>query len=156
MGFWDKVKQFVGIGGVKVSLEVGQQFPKASKAIDGKVRLTAKSDQEVSRVEIKLIETWTTGRGDEKSSKDYDLGVTAIEQRFTLKAGEVKELTFKLPFSLLKSNAEELKEKGGALGALGKVAVFANAEKSTYRVTADAAVKGTAFNPSADKRVELV
>lgn len=57
---------------------------------------------------------------------------------------------------LIKSNADSLKEKGGALGALGKMGKFANNEKSSYFVDATVDVKSAFLDPSDKKDIKLV
>lgn len=151
-----KIKQFFGIGGVDVSLNVPGQVAKASRVIDGQVTLVAKSDQHVLSIELKLMEDFSTGRGEEEETREFELGVLTMNTPFDIKAGETRTVPFRLPFEILKSNADELKEKGGALGALGKVAAFANAEKSAYTVKCEVDVKDTGFDPSARKEIQLV
>ncbi len=156
MGFFDSIKQFFGIGGVKVELQIPPQAPKAGGMIQGNINLTAKSDQHILELEVKLVETWSTGRGEDKEEKEFELGKLNLPAPFDMKAGEVRQFPFQLPFQLIKSNNDQLKEKGGALGALGSVAAFADAEKSVFHVVADADVKGTALDPGDKKEIQLV
>lgn len=151
-----KLKQALGIGTVKVELSIPAQIPKSSGSFNGTVKLTAKSDQEITKLHIKLVESYTTGRGEEKKTRDFDLGEISMPQQLVLKNGEVKDVDFSLSYTLLKSNNDALKEHGGALGALGKIGAFANNEKSEYFVTAVADVKGTALDPSDRKPIRLV
>lgn len=155
MGFFDGIKQFFGVGGVDVALDCQPQVAKGSGVLQGAVTLTAKSDQQVLTVDVKLVEEWTTGRGDEKETKEFELGKVQMPG-MELKKGEQRVVQFQLPFSLIKSNADQLKEHGGALGALGSMAAFANNEKSLFTVVAEADVKGTALDPSAKRQIQLV
>jgi hypothetical protein len=156
VGFVEKVKQFFGVGGVKLELQIRPSYPKAGEKLAGALVLTSKSDQRIEKIKISLVETYTTGRGEDKTSKDYDLGERTLSEPIELKAGETRSMPFDLGFSMLKSDNDVLKEKGGALGALGKMASFASAERSEYEVRAEAEVKGTTFGPSDRKRVQLV
>ena len=147
MGIFSKIKQMLGIGTVSVKLEVAGQFSANDASIKGKVNVTGKSDQEIVKVEYKLEETYSTGRGDDKTSKNYTLG--KMEQAgFSIKAGEVKSIDFELPFKLLKSSNEELAEKGGVMGGLGKLGKMASAEKSTYKIWCTVDVKGASLDPN--------
>lgn len=156
MSIMSSIKQTLGIGGVKVSLTVPGQVEKSKGQVEGKVVLSAKSDQEVLKLNVTLTESYSTGRGDEQTTKEYDLGEVNLPAPFQMKAGEVKEVPFALPFTLLKSDADFLKEKGGAFGLIGKAGAFANAEKSTYKVKAEADIKGTMVDPSDEKDIKLV
>lgn len=151
-----KIKQFFGIGGVDVTLNVPAQVAKASSVIDGQITLLAKSDQHVLSIEVKLMEDFSTGRGEEEETREFELGSLTLSDPFDIKAGETRTVPFRLPFQILKSNADELKDKGGALGALGKVSAFANAEKSAFTVKVEVDVKDTGFDPSASKEIKLV
>jgi len=151
-----KIKQALGIGTIKVELTVPAQVRRSDGTLQGSIKLTAKSDQEVTKLQIKLIESYTTGRGEEKKTRDFDLGELELPQQLVMKSGEVKSIDFQLGYSLLKSNNDLLKERGGALGTLGKIGAFANNEKSEYFVTAVADVKGTALDPSDRKQIRLV
>lgn len=157
MGFLQKIKNKLGIGGVKVNLEIPREVPKQdSGEIDGKILLTTKSEQEIVSVVVKMIEEYTTGRGDSQSTSDIELGDVELPGGFSIKPGETKELAFTVPYALVKSSNDELKEKGGALGALGKASAFASGEKSKYFVEADVDVKSAALDPSDKKQVKLV
>ena len=155
MGFMAKVKQWFGIGGVDVQLQCENQIAKQAGLVNGAVTLTSKSDLHVLTVDVKMVEEFTTGRGDDKETEELELGTISLGGAFDIKAGETKTVQFQLPFQLLKSNADDLKERGGALGALGSMAKFANAEQSEFYVVADCDVKGTALDPGDRKQVQL-
>lgn len=142
-----KIKQILGIGTVKVKLSVPGTFTTNDSEIKGSVEITAKSDQALDHIEIKLEEEHTTGRGDDKKTKTYELGTVKLPG-FDMKSGEVKTLEFSLPFSYSKSNNESLSEQGGVLGGLGKLGSMATGEKSAFQVVATADVKGATFDPN--------
>ncbi len=156
MGFFQNMKSKLGIGGVKVELRIPAQAGKADGTVSGTIVLTTKSDQEIKGIEVKMLEEYTTGRGDSKETKEFTLGQVKLSEVFTIKTGETKEIPFTLPFSILKSSNDELKEKGGALGALGKVGAFADNEKSDYFIDADVDVTSAALDPSDKKPIKLV
>ena len=156
MGFFQKLKNKVGIGGVKVELSIPEQTTKADATLTGKLMLTSKSEQEIKEVEIKMIEEYTTGRGDDKETKELTLGKIKITEAMTIKEGETKEIPFSLPYSIIKSNNDELKEKGGALGSIGKLGSFAKNEKSEYFIEAEVDVLSAALDPSDKKKIKLV
>ena len=156
MGFFSKVKNVMGIGGVKVVLEVPTNVKKDDKQVSGKLLLTSKSDQHILSVEVTLVEEYTTGRGENKDSTEFDLGQYVDNKPFDIKAGEQKEIPFTFNFDILKSENDKLKEKGGVLGAAGKLGSLMDNEKSRYFVKADVDVKGVAFDPGDEKNIKLV
>jgi hypothetical protein len=86
---------------------------------------------------------------------EYELGKVALAGAFDIKQGEERSFDFVLPFELLKSGNDVLKEAGGAFRMLGKAAAFVSAESSTYKVTATADVKGAALDPADAKPILL-
>jgi sporulation-control protein spo0M len=156
MGFFQNVKNKLGIGGVHVELQVPGQVARDSSTLEGKVILTTKSEQEVLTYKVKIFEEYTTGRGDQKKTKTFELGVITNPLNFLIKPGDTKEFTFLLPFSIVKSNNDQLKEKGGALGALGKLASYADNEKSVFFVEAHVDIKAAALDPSDKKEIRII
>lgn len=156
MGFLQNIKNKLGIGGVSVSLQVPAQVSRAAGTVQGKINLTTKSDQEIFNFKVKMYEEYTTGRGDEKKTKEFVLGEITIPGGFTIKTGETKEINFSLPFQTLNSSNDDLKQMGGAMGTIGKLGAFANAEKSEYFIKATADVKSAALDPDDKKDIKLV
>jgi hypothetical protein len=156
MSFFQKLKQFFGAGTVKVELTVPPSVSKAELQVPGKVTLNALSDQHVIDVKVLLEEEWETGRDEQKQTRKFELGKLTLAQGVDMKQGEQQVFEFVLPFTLVKSNADDLKEMGGMAGALGKAVAFAKAEKSRYSLSAVADVKGAAFDPRDDKEIKLI
>lgn len=156
MSILSKMKQLVGAGTVKVDVEVPPSVEKQAGNVQGQIRLQALSDQHVVELTAVLCEQWKTGRGSDTEKKEFELGKIVVAATFDLKKDEVRTFPFTLPFELIKSNAEALKEKGGALGALGKLAAFSNNERSRYELRVEADVKGAFLDPSAEKEIQLV
>jgi sporulation-control protein spo0M len=144
MGFMDTVKGWFNIGGVKVRLDLpSNTIAKSGNQIVGKVHLAAKNDKQVLKLTFKLLQEITTGSGDKKETKENILGELRVAETFDLKAGETKAVEFTMGYSI----PETLKDKGGMLGAVGKLGAFATGEKIAYYVSADCDVKGTALDP---------
>src|SRR5206468_3617642 len=101
----------------------------------------------VESVALKLVETYSTGRGEEKRTREFVLGEVTKPVGVDLKPGETHDVEIELPFTVRKSMNDKLKEKGGALGALGKLSSLADAERSEFALKASADVRGTTFGP---------
>ena len=156
MSFFQKVKQFLGIVGVKVDVQVGDTFSKSGNTIQGKVIITSKSDQQILSVEVGFEEVWRIGKGENETMKTFDLGEWKSEQEFTIKAGETREFPFTLNYSMVKSDNDRMMESskvGKALGGLGKMM---DGEKSNFWLKAMADVKGAAFDPNFAKEMKPV
>lgn len=153
MGFMSTVKGWLNIGGVKVKLEgVSPTISRSMNTLGGKVRLVSKSDKEIIKLTYKLIMEVTTGKGDEKETKESVLGHTVVNGPIQIKAGEEQVHDFSFNYAI----PEQLKDKGGMLGAVGKFGAFAAGEKIKYYVAAICDVKGTALDPSDKVTVTVV
>ena len=145
MGMMDTIKRWLNIGGVVIKLELpSNSIAKNGNEIVGQVNLVSNSKQQVLKLTYKLIQEITTGSGDKKETKKNVLGELRVAEVFEIKPGETKVLEFNLGYSI----PQTLKDKGGMLGAVGKIGAFAKSEKIAYYVTADCDVKGTALDPS--------
>lgn len=147
MGFFGKIKQKLGIGTVSVKVSGPATFNVSDSEIKGTVTVTGKSDQVIESVKIEFEENYTTGRGDDKETKEIKLGEVKLPG-FEIKTGEVKTIDFSVPFTYSKSSNEQMAEKGGLVGGLGKMGSFVGGEKSTFQLTATVDVKGAALDPN--------
>lgn len=156
MGLFGAIKNKLGIGGVSIDFTVPSQIEKSAGQFSGNIKLTTKSEQEVVKVEAILKEEFSTGMGDNKTEKVFELGKWTDFNSFTIKPGEVKNLDFTVHFEELKSDMGKLSEKGGMLGGLGKGLKFMNQEKSKYFVEVNVDVKSAVLDPTEKKDVKLV
>jgi hypothetical protein len=153
MGLLSTVKGWLNIGGVKVKMEgVNPMVPKSGNQLTGRLVLMSKSDKHVNKVDYKFVLSKTTGRGEDKETKEYIIGSSSYNQPFDIKAGESKTLEFSIPYSIERT----LKDMGGVLGAVGKLGAFAVGEKLEYQVIAKCSVKGAAMSPGAHVDVTVV
>lgn len=155
MSFFAKIKQFFGAGTVKVTLNAPATFNTNDGTIEGTIHLEAKSDQTIVSLKVELKEEYTTGRGDDKTTKTLEIGELKLPG-FDMKTGEVKDVPFKLNYSYAKSENEALAEKGGVMGGIGKLGAFASGEKSEFKLWATADVKGAALDPNDFKELKRV
>ena len=152
MSFWDTVKGWLNIGGVKVKFDgLNKTIRKSEFKINSKVNLTTKSDKTVNKMVYKFLLKKTTGTGDQKKTKEFVIA-QSIQPGFDLKANENKTLDMELTYNLEKS----LADMGGVLGAIGKVGSFLSTDKEEYFVVAQADVKGEAVSPSDWVAVKVV
>jgi len=165
MGFLDKVKQFLNIGGVKVKLVgVGPDIARDSGKIEGKVKLSSKSNQHVKNLKVIFERKITTRKPgtqnqpltSENTSIKFDtLGEFRQEQPFDISAGEEKEVNFSLGFNIPQSS----NPAGMNLNA-GKFSLNFNSgnnnEQIEYSVKAVADVDKAAFDPSDNIWVRVV
>ncbi|MEK7094668.1 MAG: sporulation protein [Patescibacteria group bacterium] len=144
MGFFDKIKGALNIGGVKIALtsagsvQNGQNL-EVTLALTGG---TAPSN--IKGVHISLAE--------QKSARQYGIGGnnstnvqrTVLAQKdepggFTLGAGEQKTYSFSLPVQAAPGQADQ----AGVMGALGKLNAMATKEQRAWTLDASVEVEGS-------------
>lgn len=146
-----KVKQWLGIEGVKLELILPESIVESDGQIQGKLHLYSMNSQTVKRISVKLIERYTRGRRSDKMTDEYELGSLDIRKTIEVPAEEIVEVDFTLKFETVQSNMDELERKNFVLGSLVKTAKWIRGVNSAFRIEAEADVKGTALNPF-DKR----
>ena len=173
MGFFDKVKQFMNIGGVKLELlGVGPDIARKAGKFTGKVKLNSKSDQHVKKINVEFKRKITTyknvpaktqsaasgmsSQSDENTKVREDvLGTWAINQPFDMKAGESKEMDFEVKFHVPSTGGNL--EVGGARISINIGG--SNNEKREdieHTVSATADVDKAGFDPGDSVSVRLV
>lgn len=150
-----RVKQWLGIEGVKLELLIPEEISAKDNRIEGRVRFQSMNTQQVVRIKLVFIERYSRGRGDEKRIDEYELGTMTIEKEIPIPAGELIEVPFSLPFSLVRSEMDEFGGKNPLFSGIVKAAKMLSAVHSEYRVEAEAKVKGTALNPFDKKEVSI-
>ncbi len=161
MGLFDKVKQALGIGGVKVEISVPDEVKKDNAKVDGVLCFSTKTDQDVQSVRVEFMERYDIGAGAQKRVTRTKRGSVELPG-FNIKANESKDVSFSLPFSITMSVAEasakDLEAKGGMLGALGKLGAMAENSKQgnrRFEVSARVDVKGS-LGAGATKEIKLI
>ncbi|HTN74125.1 MAG TPA: hypothetical protein VL096_02720 [Pirellulaceae bacterium] len=164
MGFFDKVKGFLNVGGVTVKiLQVENPFPAGDSCMKGTFVLTSDSDRTVLSTAAKFYKK-TTKKEDGKETTETDtLGSCSTkdymfndEYPFEIAKGERKELSF---IMINVDCPPSLAAQSGVVGAIGKLAAFASnmsGEKTEFFVEVTADVKGTPFDPSDTIPVQVV
>ena len=151
-----KFKQFVGIEGVKVEVILPEEGVRARDGvIAGLLRFQSMHTQTVTNVRVTMYEKYSRGRGKEKLIDEYKLGEIEINEPFDVPQGEEVELSFELPFKLVKSDMEEFGSRNILFKGIAGAAKALHAVKSFYRVEATAKVKGTALSPFDSKFITI-
>lgn len=151
-----KVKKWLGIEGVKLELVLPETFDSSMGQIHGKLRFRSKNASEVTAVHIVMIERYSRGRKEDQRIDEYELGSTVLDETFKVPAeGEVVERDFVLKFNQMRAPIDEFADRNPLNAGLAWVAKRMRKVKSTYRIEAEAQVKGVALNPFDKKRIEL-
>ncbi len=152
---FDKVKQWFGIEGVKVELILPEVVMRESSIIEGQLQFYSMTTQTVQSITLKIVESYSRGRGNNKVTSDYELGEVTIFETFEVPAEKIILINFELPFFVLKSEIDEMGDKNVILGGVAKLARLSRAVISEYRVECNVDVKGTRLNPFDKKMIIL-
>ena len=151
-----KVKKWLGIEGVKLELEMPEEVVVDSGEISGTIKFSSMHTQMVQTIRIVLIEKYKRGRRKNKMIDEYKLGEIELVEDIEVLADTVVEVEFQLPFELVESEMDSLQSKNFFMKGLVKTAKLLKGAKSTYRLEAEADVKGVALNPFDKKEVNLI
>ncbi|MDP4709958.1 MAG: sporulation protein [Saprospiraceae bacterium] len=150
-----KVKQWLGIEGVKLELIIPDEYPRGATLIKGTIRLQSMQPQTVTRIKVVLIERYTRGKGAEKRIDEYELGAYVSDQLVEVPANESVEIPFSLPFRLYLSEVDELEAQNVVFKGLAFVAKKLRSVSSVFRLEAEAKVSGVALHPFDKKEIKL-
>ena len=151
-----KVKQWLGIEGVKVELVLPETIDEKSGLIQGKLRFNTMHTQKVKKIKITLTEKYSRGRFKNKLTDQYKIAETEIHNEIMVPENESIEVDFTLPFSVVKSDMDEIADKNIVFRRLVNAAKKIKNVKSEYTLEAEAVVEGTALNPFDKKTVNIV
>lgn len=150
-----KVKQWLGIEGVKIELDIPELVRESAGCIDGKIRFQSMHTQMVTSVRLKLIERYTRGRGTEKLIDEYTLAEMELAEEISVPEGQLVEIDFSMPFKLVKSDMESFGSRNFLFKGIAGLAHLARNVQSAYRLEAEATVKGTALSPYVSRGIAI-
>jgi hypothetical protein len=157
MGFLDKVKGFLNVGGPKVAiLEINQPITGKFGVVSGTAKVTSKRTAKIVKFTQKFVRVTTKGTGDEKQVET--MIVAENEQSLDIEVKETDPCDLPIHISYDSSTiADRMAGKGGVMGALGKVGQFTSGlqdkgiEDFFVEVAVD--VVGTPLDPTAKMQV---
>ncbi len=149
-----KVKNWLGIEGVKMEIETPDRIKLSDGIVKGAILFQSMNEKKVTKVKIELIEKYSRGRGKNKLINEYHLGLLEMNDELVIQANGQLRLDFKLIFNPKISPMDEL---GRNLLLKGPVALakMLKGAKSIYRLEVEAKVPGTALNPIAKKEINV-
>ena len=151
-----RVKKWLGIEGVKIELILPEEVSGKDGVIEGKIKFHTMHTQKVTSIKLTLTEKYTRGRFKNKLTDQYKIAETELNEDIIVPVDEPIEIDFALPFSLVKSDMDELGEKNFVLRRLVNTAKKIKNVKSEYTIEAEAEVEGTALPPFDKKTVNIV
>jgi hypothetical protein len=162
MGFFDKVKQSMNIGGVKVQV----QAPASAQLTDASIQVTVtltngEKPATVKSVTVAIREDLTNHQPPAPTPYK-DLTSVSNNESFSLQPNETKAIQFTVPLNS-SAYADENMPQGTAMataanifGKLQEVSEAIDTVAHTYYVEASADVEGAAIDPSHRSYIQLL
>ena len=148
-----KVKQWLGIEGVKLELILPENFDSRQGTLEGTIRLMSKNPQTVTGIKLAVIEKYSRGRDEEVLVDEYELGTEIIRATIEVPGeGVPVDYPFRVEFVPMNSDVDEFGDRNILFKGLAWIARKTRNAVSEYRVEAEAVVKGVGLNPF-DKKV---
>jgi hypothetical protein len=155
MGFFQKVKGFFGYGILDIDVHPNSTtIDRHHPLVVGKVTITAKTEDFIEKITMKVEEVWQ--KKDINANpvhESFRLGDLEFDVQKNFTEGETFSLDFQMPLRLVKSFDDRLRDKGGIIGAAGKMSSLLKSEKSNFWLDTTVHVKSASFEPN--KVVEL-
>jgi hypothetical protein len=150
-----KVKQWLGIEGLKMELELPKRVVRADNVVRGHVLLLSKRKEKVDRIAVRLVERYKRGRWKGKKISEFTMGEVLLEGQFIIPANEVIKLPFTLHFDRIESDMDKMERRNVALKGVVAIAKLLKGVESEYWVEAEARVKGTVIDPMTKKYLQF-
>ena len=143
-----KVKQWLGIEGVKLDLLLPPDFNPRQGSLDGRIRLTSKHPQRVTAIKVVLVEKYARGKQDQQLVDEYELGRLLLTDLIDVPGeGVPVDIPFHLKYTPVDSAVDRFGDRNPVFGGLAWVAKRLRNVRSEYRVEAEAQVQGVGLNP---------
>ncbi len=151
-----KVKRWLGIEGVKIEMIIPDEISAKSGVIEGKIRFESMHLQTVTKIKLTLTEKYIRGRWKNKLTDQYKIGEIELVDNIEVPAHEVILMDFEMPFTIVKSEMDEIGDKNFVFKKLVDTAKALKNVKSEYFLEAEAEVNGTALSPFDKQLVKIV
>ena len=150
-----KVKDFLGIDGVKLALRIPESAEMSDDFIEGEVIITSKGEKHVSSIEIKLIEKYQRGRKEEQLINEYELSKIVLLTNLSMDKDQVETISFSIPMEKLLSDMDRYSQKNVITKGLVSIAKKLKKVKSTYKIVATAHLADSATTPTISAAIKI-
>lgn len=151
-----KVKRWLGIEGVKVTMILPEKVAGDSGVVDGQLRFETMNAQTVTHVRISLFEKYTRGRWKNKLADLYKIAEIELDSDIEIPADTPILIDFALPFTLPKSEMDALGDKNFVMKKIVGAAKTLKNVRSEFYMEVEATVQGTALSPFDKQEIVIV
>lgn len=152
---FEMFKNFFGMDTVKLRLDVMETYPKDVKTVNGDVELRSAAAIQVDDLQIRLVEVYTRGRGDDKRIDEYLLGTWQAACSINVPPSQPVAIRFELDFEFEKSKIDALGDKNFLFRGVAGLAKSLKGVQSDYYLIAEATVRGGKLKPFAKAKIKF-
>lgn len=150
----ERVKNWLGIEGVKMELDIPLSIPADKYILYGILHFTSLREQYIESLSFSLIETYKRGRGDNKRINDNLLAHEIRDVQLHIREKSNYAYPFELNFNRFESNIDQLSKKL-VLRPFTKTVKWINGVKSSYVLHVSAQIKGNKLQPHIRQQIKL-
>ncbi len=151
-----KVKRWLGIEGVKVTMVLPEAVRASSGLVEGHLKFETMHPQVITHIRVILMEKYVRGRWKNKLADLYKIGEIELDEIIEVPADTPILIDFKLPFTVAKSEMDEWGEKNYVFKKIVNTAKALKNVRSEFFVQAEAEVKGTKLSPFDKQELKMV
>lgn len=152
-----RVKQWFGIEGLKLKVDLAEEYQLDTGSLQGELLLTSMRPQRIEFIQVRLKERYARGRGDDRKIDTYLLGKWSYDTPFDIDKENSGLLKFDFPYEALQSNMDEMaRSKNPLRSSLARVAKRFKRVESSYFIEVEAVIKGNKINPVKEFEVNIV
>ncbi len=141
------LKNWLGIEGVKVSVEYNEAFSIENQSFRGQVVLSSMTAQHVESVILKVEELYSRGWRKTKLTDKYTLGELKLNVDKRLDANETISIPFTIGYNAVKSPIDKMADKNILNKGVSKIAKILKNVDSEYSILVVVKVKGVGLDP---------
>lgn len=140
---------------VKLRLDVMESYPKDVETVNGDIELRSAAAVQVDDLQLRLVEVYTRGRGDEKRIDEYVLGRWQAACPIIVPPAQALAIRFELNFELEKSKMDTLGDQNFLFRGVASLAKTFKGVQSDYYLIAEATVRGGKLKPFAKAKIKF-
>ena len=153
MAMFKKVKDWLGIEGVKLVLDVPETIDIDTKTLKGHFTISTQSAQYLEEITFTLKERYRRGRRKSKLIDEYVLGKMTLPLHMQIQPTDVVHRPFEIRFDEMKSGMDRFGDRNILYKGISALAKLVKNAKSEYFILAEVSVKGNRLKPYDQKEL---
>lgn len=152
---FNRAKKFLGAIDLKIEIKPSGDFYKVGGQVGVFVELRCNSELHIKSATLRLVQVLTRGRGDDAKTEEIVLGQKTTDEAFDLHKDRMHELFFLLVYQRSDTDIEQLGQRGGVAGAVGRLGAWADNAQSEYYLQLDVDVADVFLDPRQKMKINI-